>query len=58
MNQPHLLPPSSAELVDPDPRVGAVNRVIDPLDLSVVLAKYKDLIELIEQAEYGDEDLI
>lgn len=41
MNQPHLLPPSYDELIEPDHLVRVVNRVIDQLDLSAVLAKYK-----------------
>jgi len=41
MNQPHLLPPSYDELIEPEHLVRVVNRVIDRLDLSVVLAKYK-----------------
>jgi transposase len=41
MNQPHLLPPSYDELIEADHLVRVVNRVIDQLDLRVVLAKYK-----------------
>jgi transposase len=41
MNQPHLLPPSYDELIEAEHLVRVVNRVIDRLDLSVVLAKYK-----------------
>jgi transposase len=41
MNQPHLLPPSYDELIEADHLVRVVNRVIDQLDLSVVLARYK-----------------
>jgi hypothetical protein len=39
MNQPHLLPPSYDELIEAEHLVRVVNRVIDRLDLSVVLAK-------------------
>ncbi len=41
MNQPHLLPPSYDELIEGEHLVRVVNRVIDQLDLSVVLAQYK-----------------
>ena len=41
MNQPHLLPRSYDELIEAEHLVRVVNRVIDQLDLSVVMAKYK-----------------
>ncbi len=41
MNQAQLLPPSYDELIEPEHLVRVVNRVIDQLDLSAVLAKYK-----------------
>jgi transposase len=41
MNQPHLLPPSYDELIEAEHLVRVVNQVIEKLDLSVVIAKYK-----------------
>ena len=41
MNQPHLLPPSYDELIESEHLVRVVNRVIDELDLDVILARYK-----------------
>jgi transposase len=40
MNQPHLLPPSYDEMIEAEHLVRVVNRVIEQLDLSVMMAKY------------------
>ena len=41
MNQEHLLPPSYDELIEAEHLVRVVNRVIDQLDLSAIIARYK-----------------
>src|SRR4030067_1143026 len=41
MNQPHLLPPSYDELIEPGHLVRVVSEAIDKLDLSPLLAQYK-----------------
>lgn len=41
MNQPHLLPPSYDELIEPEHLVRVVNQVIDELDLGVLVRQYK-----------------
>ncbi len=41
MDQPQLLPPSYDELIEAEHLVRVVNRVIEQLDLRVVMAKYK-----------------
>ncbi|MCL4487461.1 MAG: hypothetical protein M1570_04945 [Chloroflexi bacterium] len=41
MNQPSLLPPSLEELITEDHLVRVVNRAIEQLDLTPLLARYK-----------------
>lgn len=41
MNQPHLLPPSYDELIEREHLVRVVNRVIDELDLEMIMTRYE-----------------
>jgi len=41
MHQPHLLPPSYDELIEPDHLVRVVNQAIEQIDLSPLFAQYK-----------------